>query len=177
MNWAKPLIWSFKRESKIRVSHSISKQLGRSVFKRRSTSPRSPTAAKQFWKWEDSHNPQVTIFPIERRWSKKQVPGNIWCCTTKMSHVYRRLEIRSLDSKPGSICSFSSPNTRSIEIGRLRTSQMLRVYTAWLTYPVFYGWARRKLSVAVASPRRLFSVLYFHSPRQWQTSIKGKSTH
>jgi len=33
-------------------------------------------------------------------------------------------------TKPGSICSVSSPNTRSIEIGRLHTSPKLRVYTA-----------------------------------------------
>jgi hypothetical protein len=33
-------------------------------------------------------------------------------------------------TKPGSICSLSSSNTRSIEIGQLRTSPKLRVYTA-----------------------------------------------
>ena len=56
--------------------------------------------------------------------------------------TFIRLLCDDSDSKPGPTCSFSSPNTRTIENGRLRTSLMLRVYTAYLTYRVFYACPR-----------------------------------
>ena len=69
-------------------------------------------------------------------------PFNLTTAYSQIARSLVRLLCDDSDSKPGPTCSFSSPNTRTIENGRLRTSPKLRVYTAYLTYRVFYACPR-----------------------------------
>lgn len=57
------------------------------------------------------------------------------------------------DSKPEPICSLSSPNTWTIEVGGLHVSPKLDVYTPRLTYRVFYSCPRLNALVTVTSPQ------------------------